>query len=73
MMVVGQFLIPLFPTFYFILFAMFIIGLGLAVIDIGGNVIILWIYQSKVGPYINALYFCFGIGALFLPYLFIMS
>lgn len=69
MMVAGQFLIPLFPTYFFILFAMFIIGLGHAVIDIGGNVNLLWIYQSKVGPYMNALHFCFGIGALLSPIL----
>jgi len=45
------------------------IGLGHAVIDIGGNVNLLWVYQSKVGPYMNALHFCFGIGALLSPLL----
>lgn len=69
MMVGGQFLIPLFPTYFFILLAMFMIGLGHAVIDIGGNVNLLWVYQSKVGPYMNALHFCFGIGALLSPLL----
>lgn len=68
-MVVGQFLIPLFPTYFFILIAMFMIGLGHAVIDIGVNVNLLWIYQSKVGPYMNALHFCFGVGALLSPLL----
>jgi FHS family Na+ dependent glucose MFS transporter 1 len=69
LMVAGHFLIPLFPTYIIILIAMFIIGLGHAAIDIGGNVNLLWIYQSKVGPYMNAMHFCFGVGALFSPIL----
>lgn len=69
LMVIGHFSIPLFPTYFFILFAMFMIGLGHAAIDIGGNVNLLWIYQSKVGPYMNAMHFCFGLGALLSPIL----
>ena len=67
LMLIGHFLIPLFPSFFVLLIAMFIIGLGHAFIDIGGNVNLLWIYQSNVGPYMNAMHFCFGVGALLSP------
>lgn len=67
LMAAGHFFIPLFPTYVLILIAMFMIGLGHAAIDIGGNVNLLWIFQSKVGPYMNAMHFCFGVGAFLSP------
>jgi FHS family Na+ dependent glucose MFS transporter 1 len=69
LMVMGQVVIPLHPTYILMLSAMFIIGMGHAAIDIGGNVNLLWLYQSKVGPYMNAMHFCFGIGAFLSPIL----
>ncbi len=59
--------IPLIPLFSFLLVVMFIFGIGMGLIDIGGNVNLLWVFQSRVGPYMNALHFSFGIGAFLSP------
>ena len=67
LMAICHFLIPLFPNYILVLVLMFMIGLGHAAIDIGGNVNLLWIYKSKVGPFMNTMHFSFGIGALFSP------
>lgn len=59
--------IPLISEFYLLLFVMFFFGLGTGLLDIGGNLSLLWVYQSRVGPFMNALHFFFGIGALLSP------
>jgi len=60
-------LIPMVTIFYLLLVIMFFFGLGLGLLDIGGNVNLLWVFQSRVGPYMNALHFSFGVGAFLSP------
>lgn len=60
-------LIPFFTKFSPLLIVMFLFGLGQGALDIGANLNLLWVYQSKVGPYMNALHFCFGVGAFLSP------
>lgn len=60
-------LLPLIPNYYILLAILFFMGLGQGVLDVGANVSILWIYQGGVGPYMNALHFCFGVGAFLSP------
>jgi len=60
-------LIPFFTEYLPLLMVMFLFGLGQGALDIGANVNILWVYQSRVGPYMNALHFCFGVGAFLSP------
>ncbi len=67
MMAVTLSLVPITPFFYLLLFIMFLFGTFQGVIDVGGNVNLLWIYQGRVGPYMNALHFCFGVGAFLSP------
>ena len=67
LMVVMSFLIPLMTTFFILLVVMFFFGLGMGLLDIGGNVNLLWVYQSRVGPFMNALHFSFGVGAFLSP------
>jgi len=59
--------IPIISIFPLLLLIMFLFGLGQGTVDIGGNVNLLWVFQSKVGPYMNGLHFCFGIGAFLSP------
>ena len=66
MMLMG-FLIPVVPWFYLLLGVMFLFGIGTGLVDVGGNVNLLWVFQSRVGPYMNALHFCFGLGAFLSP------
>ena len=67
LMILMGVLIPIIPVFILLLAVMFIFGLGQGALDVGGNVNLLWVYQSRVGPYMNALHFCFGVGAFLAP------
>ena len=67
LMILMSLLIPIIPVFYLLLVVMFLFGLGQGALDVGGNVNLLWVYQSQVGPYMNALHFCFGLGAFLAP------
>lgn len=66
-MIIMTMFIPIISIFPLLLLNMFLFGLGQGIVDIGGNVNLLWVYQSKVGPYMNGLHFCFGIGAFLSP------
>jgi FHS family Na+ dependent glucose MFS transporter 1 len=68
-MMIGHLSVPLLPVYIFILVVMFFVGLGQSIIDIGGNVNLLWVYQSKVGPYMSGMHFSFGLGAFLSPML----
>ena len=60
-------LIPLIINIYILLVVIFIFGLGQGMLDIGGNVNILWVFQSEASPYMNGLHFSFGFGAFVAP------
>jgi len=44
-------------------------GVIMSFIDVGGNTLILYIWKDKVGPYLQALHFSFGIGATVSPFI----
>ena len=67
LMVFTVILIPLTTTFSLLLVILFLLGLGQGLLDIGGNVNLLWVFQKRVGPYMNALHFFFGVGAFLSP------
>jgi MFS transporter, FHS family, Na+ dependent glucose transporter 1 len=66
MIIIGIF-IPLSNWYYLLLLLMFLYGLGQGLLDVGGNVNLVWVYQSRVGPYMTALHFFFGVGAFLSP------
>lgn len=61
------FFIPLLPLFPLLLVGMFFFGLGQGTLDVGANVNLLWIFESRVGPFMNGLHFFFGVGAFLSP------
>jgi FHS family Na+ dependent glucose MFS transporter 1 len=67
LMVIAGAFVPLLSSFYGLLVVVFLFGLGQGFVDIGANVNLLWIFQSRVGPYMNALHFFFGLGAFLSP------
>jgi len=69
LMVIINILIPVMPIFYLLLVLMFVAGLGSGAVDIGSNVNLLWVFESRVGPYMNGMHFCFGLGAFLSPML----
>jgi MFS transporter, FHS family, Na+ dependent glucose transporter 1 len=69
LLMVSYALIPITDYYMIVLIIMFFFGIGMGLIDVGANVNLLWIFQSRVGPYMNALHFCFGVGAFLSPIL----
>jgi len=42
-------------------------GIGLGVLDSVGNTLLIYTHGNKVGPFMQAMHFSFGIGALLSP------
>ena len=60
-------LVPL-ATFLWALTAIFLaIGIAEGILDVGGNTLLVWGHGASVGPYMNGLHFCFGVGAFLGP------
>jgi MFS transporter, FHS family, Na+ dependent glucose transporter 1 len=54
--------------FLWVLVAIFLlIGVGEGMLDVGGNTLLVWGHGASVGPYMNGLHFCFGLGAFLAP------
>jgi len=58
------------PTFFWLLFAVFLIlGIAQGTLDVGGNTLLVWVHTDDVTPYMNGLHFFFGIGATLSPFI----
>ena len=60
-------LIPLTSKIFLFLTILFILGIAHGILDVGANTSLLWAYKADVGPYMNALHFCFGAGSFLAP------
>ncbi len=67
LMVLMGLLIPMMSWFYALLVVLFFFGLGVGTIDVGENLNLVWMFKSRVSPYLNAIHFIFGLGAFFTP------
>ncbi len=63
------FFIPLAPWFWLLLSILFCKGFAEGFINTGANALLLWTHAEKVGPFMNGLHFCFGLGAFLSPLL----
>jgi len=61
--------VPLMTALFALALIVFVIGMASGSIDVGGNTLLVWLFKDVVGPYMNALHFFFGVGALFSPLL----
>ena len=59
--------IPTLPLFAILLAVLLAAGVGEGLLDVGGNTLIVWLHGKRVGPYMSALHFFFGFGALLAP------
>ena len=66
-------LVPLIPVLWLLLIVVAILGIAGGVIDVGGNVLLVWEHGRQVGPYMNGLHFFFGLGAFIMPLLVSVS
>ncbi len=60
-------LVPLVRSLWFLAALLLVLGLSEGAIDVGGNTLLVWVHRERVGPYMSALHFFFGIGALIAP------
>jgi FHS family Na+ dependent glucose MFS transporter 1 len=58
---------PLVSSLAILTLVMLLIGVSEGLIDVGGNTLLVWIHSPNIGPYMNALHFFFGVGAVFSP------
>lgn len=60
-------LIPIAASLWLLTLLFFLIGVGQGMVEVGSNTLMLWAHTNRAGPYINALHFFFGAGALLAP------
>jgi FHS family Na+ dependent glucose MFS transporter 1 len=46
---------------------MYLLGMAEGALGVGGNALLVWVHQSRVAPFMNALHFCYGVGAFISP------
>jgi FHS family Na+ dependent glucose MFS transporter 1 len=61
------FVVPLISLLWVLTAILFVLGLAEGTLDLGGNVMLVWVHGKKVGPYMNGLHFFFGVGAFLAP------
>jgi FHS family Na+ dependent glucose MFS transporter 1 len=66
-MVAGMLLVPTVPLLLLLASILLAIGVAEGAVDVGGNTLLVWVHRAKVGPYMNALHFMFGLGAFLSP------
>jgi MFS transporter, FHS family, Na+ dependent glucose transporter 1 len=60
-------LMPVISLLWLLAFVCLITGVAEGTLDVGGNALLVWVHGAKVGPYMNALHFFFGVGAFVAP------
>ena len=64
---VGLATLPMVPVLALLIALLFAIGVAEGALDVGVNTLVVWVHGRKVGPYMNALHFFFGLGAFLSP------
>jgi FHS family Na+ dependent glucose MFS transporter 1 len=67
LMAVTMVLTPLMSLLGALTAAILALGVADGMVDVGSNTLLVWVYRDKVGPWMNGLHFCFGLGALLAP------
>jgi FHS family Na+ dependent glucose MFS transporter 1 len=63
------FCVPFAPSLWILLALLLLKGVAGGMIGTGANTLLVWTHREKVGPYMNGLHFCFGLGAFLAPFL----
>ncbi len=63
-------LVPIATSLWTLLLIILILGLAKGALDVGCNTLLLWVHNEKVGPFMNGLHACFGLGAALAPLVF---
>jgi MFS transporter, FHS family, Na+ dependent glucose transporter 1 len=60
-------LTPLAGSIWVLTAILLVLNICTGAIDVGGNTLLVWVHRDKVGPFMNALHFFFGVGAFLSP------
>ncbi len=60
-------LVPGIPLVWALVVVMLAWGVGGGAVDVGGNTLLVWVHRARVGPFMNALHFFYGLGAFVGP------
>ena len=60
-------LVPLASMLWALTAILLVLGLADGALDAGGNTLLVWVHRRRVGPFMNGLHFCFGVGAFLAP------
>ena len=60
-------LVPLASMLWALTAILLVLGLADGALDAGGNTLLVWVHGRRVGPFMNGLHFCFGVGAFLAP------
>lgn len=58
---------PVVPLLWLLSAVLFLTGAAQGVLNIGGNTQLVWLHDSRVGPFMNGLHFCYGVGTFLAP------
>jgi MFS transporter, FHS family, Na+ dependent glucose transporter 1 len=60
-------LTPFIPLLWLLSAVLFLTGAVQGILNIGGNTLLVWVHGREVGPFMNGLHFCFGLGTFITP------
>ena len=60
-------LAPLTSRLWALTAVLLVLGLAEGSVDVGCNTLLIWVHGPRVGPFMNGVHFCYGIGAFLAP------
>jgi MFS transporter, FHS family, Na+ dependent glucose transporter 1 len=60
-------LVPEIPLLWLLALALFLSGIFAGSVDVGCNLLLIWVHRSKVAPFMNGLHLFYGVGAFLSP------
>lgn len=62
-------LAPTLQQLWLLIVVIFLASIAEGAVDVGGNTLLVWVHGAKVGPFMNAMHFFFGVGTFIAPIL----
>jgi FHS family Na+ dependent glucose MFS transporter 1 len=59
--------VPVANSLWILLIIILVLGFTKGALDVGCNTLLLWVHNETVGPFMNGLHTCFGLGAFIAP------
>jgi fucose permease len=60
-------LVPFSAELWLLALLLLVLGMAEGLLDLGGNILIVWVHREKNAPFMNGLHFFFGVGAFLCP------